>query len=139
MVGLVLAGVVDRVEGPWSVIEWAPSAVLTDVATDLLPTPVREGDRIFLRVQPDPSGDALVRGEGTHQVLLTPRGRIHLPSDAHLSPAGRYSARFRRTLETPRSPGRAHPQPGTHEQGSLDTRSQRGGRVRFSRHQPCPQ
>lgn len=131
MAGLVLAGVVDRVEGPWTVIEWAPTAQMRDVATALLPKPTREGDRVFLRALFDTQGEALIHGEATHQVLLTPQGRIHLPTDAHLSPAGRYTVRFRRSLPPPRSPGRAHPSTGTHEHGSLDTRSQRGERVHF--------
>jgi hypothetical protein len=44
--GLANVGIVDRVEGPMAVVEWAPDS-FSDVPTWLLPN-AREGDHVCL-------------------------------------------------------------------------------------------
>jgi hypothetical protein len=56
--GLAKVGVVDRVEGPMVVVEWAPDT-FSDVPSWLLPT-VREGDRICL-IEGAPPRDTKIR------------------------------------------------------------------------------
>jgi hypothetical protein len=122
MAGLLLAGVIDRIEGTWAVVEWAPSGEVRDVAAASLPQGIQEGDRILLHVRPHPAGDVTVAGRVSHQVLITLKGQIHLPSDAQLSAAFPYTAHIRLDPPPIQPTGHADPTTGTHEHGSTDIR-----------------
>ncbi len=106
--GLLLMGVVDRIEGPWVVVEWSPTAELRDVARTAVPEHVTEGMRLYLDVRAHADGTALAVGHQDHQVLVTTAGRIHLPSDAQLSGSVRYTVQFLETHHT--HPGASIPQ-----------------------------
>ena len=106
--GLLLMGVVDRIEGSWVVIEWSPTAELRDVARTAVPQHVTEGTRLYLDVRAHEQGTALAIGHQDHQVLVTTAGRIHLPSDAQLSGTSRYTVQFLKTHHA--HPGASIPQ-----------------------------
>jgi len=129
MMGLMLVGVVDRIEGDWAAVEWWPTAEIRDVATSRLPPHAQEGDQLIMTVRPRPQGTAIVTNCQQGSVLHTLRGQVHLPSDAPLPTDQRYRVWLRKRPATThtRSQGRAHPRSGTREHGSMDLRSFRVG------------
>ena len=54
-----MAFVIDRIEPPFAIVEWAHSAAFTEIAQDLFPHPIMEGDVWTLHLHPDPQGTAL--------------------------------------------------------------------------------
>ncbi|MFT5683359.1 MAG: hypothetical protein ACI8RZ_004290 [Myxococcota bacterium] len=79
---------VDRIEPPMAVLEW-PSGVLTDAPLTMLPTTLREGDVLQLRLSRSREG-VLAAGQPTF--LMTSQGLLDLPGVVR--PGHRYIFRF---------------------------------------------
>ncbi len=125
----LLIGVLDRIEGDWAIIEWVSTGETRDLATGFLPSTIQEGDRILLQLRSHPAGDVTVAGRVSHQQLLSPKGKIFLPSDVYLTPGAPLCATIRRINWTIPTSGRVDPATGTHEHGNLDNRLPRDRRA----------
>ncbi len=121
MTTLFLVGVVDRIEAEWAVVEWQPTAAVTDVAKTALHTRTKEGDRIMLLARFDPQGPSMARIVDGRVRLSTPQGVIHLPDGAEVPISQRYMTEIHTISRD--SPGRAHPMMGNREHGGMDPAS----------------
>ncbi|MGB0638889.1 MAG: hypothetical protein ACPGTU_06135 [Myxococcota bacterium] len=84
--------VIDRIEPPWLIVEWASSGETTEIHQPLLPEEAQEGQHWSLRLEPTATctkGSSLI----THP-LHTDEESIELPSTLHLTTKKLYCLQF---------------------------------------------